>query len=85
MNRLIPATIFLMTTAAALPAAADCLMELDRNRDGLISLDEARPNPKLSTLFTDLDSDISGRLDDVELERFEAIFKSVAKADQTEL
>jgi hypothetical protein len=47
---------------------------LDRNEDGFISLDEARENVKLSTLFADLDMDKDGLLSVAELAKFEAIY-----------
>jgi hypothetical protein len=75
----------LAVVTAQSSAAANCMMELDRNDDGLISLDEARPSPKLSSLFVDLDSNGDGQLNNTELGRFEAIFDSGMKVTQSEL
>jgi hypothetical protein len=45
--------------------------ELDRNSDGLISMDEAKANPELSGQWKKFDENGDGQLDPVEFAKFE--------------
>ena len=49
-------------------------MVLDSNADNAISLIEAVGDPRLSTLFRDLDANVDGSLSRSEMEKFQAIY-----------
>jgi Ca2+-binding EF-hand superfamily protein len=66
MKTVIFCTITLLTAASTLASAAS-FEELDVDKDGLISLEEAKADKTISALFAELDSNKDGYLSKIEV------------------
>ncbi len=69
MKKIIAAGMF--TLFSGMVFAGTTLNDLDANKDGLISAEEAKAKPELAKGFSELDKNQDGQLDSAEFAQFE--------------